>query len=74
MKVKDLQKLLNKASPDELDLNISCFIYVNDNQAYVTDSIRFDSDSARLIVAVGGDKYEQNKKNAAMEMYFRKLA
>lgn len=72
MKLARIKKLLDKADSDDLQKDLLAYIHI-DNQLLVTDSIRLDTDGARLIVAVTGDKYEQNKRNMELEFHFKKI-
>jgi len=72
MKLALIKKLLDKADEDDLQKDILAYVHVG-NELLITDSIRLDTDGARLIVAVSGDKYEQNKRNMDMEFHFKKI-
>jgi hypothetical protein len=70
MTAQDLLVLINKLDSDDLVKPIEAQVHTL-GAIHQTDSIRFDFDGGRLIVATkDSETYEQNKNNQTQEVYF----
>lgn len=70
MTAQDLLVLINKLDADDLVKPIEAQVHTL-GAIHKTDSIRFDFDGGRLIVATEDSAtYEQNKNNQTQEVYF----
>ena len=70
MKAQDLLNQLYLLDQDDLNKPLEAHI-LGCGSLHVTDSIRFDFDGGRIIVAtLDSGSYERNKNNQQQELYF----
>ena len=73
MKIKELKKLINGCHVEDLNNELEAIIISKENKIFVSDSIRLDTDSGRLIIATqDSEQFKLNKLNAKKEMEFAK--
>ena len=70
MTAKDLLNQLNLLDQDDLKKPLEAHI-LGCGSLHITDSLRFDFDGGRIIVAtLDSGNYQQNKNNQEQELYF----
>lgn len=70
IKVAELKRMVNSLTADELQQVLELKFVTYENE-YITDSIRFDFDSGRIIaVSEKSEHYLRNKANQEIEQYF----
>ena len=73
MKIKELKKLIDGCHVEDLNNELEAIIISKKNKIFVSDSIRLDTDSGRLIIATqNSEQFKLNKLNAKKEMDFAK--
>ena len=73
MKIKELKKLIDGCHVEDLNNELEAIIISKENKIFVSDSIRLDTDSGRLIIATqDSEQFKLNKLNAKKEMEFAK--
>ena len=73
MKIKDLKKLIDGCHVEDLNNELEAIVISKKNKIFVSNSIRLDSDSGRLIIATqDSEQFKLNKLNAKKEMEFAK--
>ena len=73
MKIKELKKLIDGCHVEDLNNELEAIIISKKNKIFVSDSIRLDTDSGRLIIATqDSEQFKLNKLNAKKEMDFAK--
>ena len=73
MKIKELKKLIDGCHVEDLNNELEAIIISKENKIFVSDSIRLDTDSGRLIIATqDSEQFKLNKLNAKKEMDFAK--
>ena len=73
MKIKELKKLIDGCHVEDLNNELEAIVISKENKIFVSDSIRLDTDSGRLIIATqDSEQFKLNKLNAKKEMDFAK--
>ena len=73
MKIKDLKKLIDGCHVEDLNNELEAIVISKNNKIFVSNSIRLDTDSGRLIIATqDSEQFKLNKLNAKKEMEFAK--
>ena len=73
MKIKELKKLIDGCHIEDLNNELEAIVISKKNKIFVSDSIRLDTDSGRLIIATqDSEQFKLNKLNAKKEMEFAK--
>ena len=73
MKIKELKKLIDGCHVEDLNNELEAIVISKNNKIFVSDSIRLDTDSGRLIIATqDSEQFKLNKLNAKKEMDFAK--
>ena len=73
MKIKELKKLIDGCHVEDLNNELEAIVISKKNKIFVSDSIRLDTDSGRLIIATqDSEEFKLNKLNAEKEMEFAK--
>ena len=73
MKIKELKKLIDGCHVEDLNNELEAIVISKKNKIFVSDSIRLDTDSGRLIIATqDSEQFKLNKLNAKKEMDFAK--
>ena len=73
MKIKELKKLIDGCHVEDLNNELEAIVISKKNKIFVSDSIRLDTDSGRLIIATqNSEQFKLNKLNAKKEMDFAK--
>ena len=73
MKIKELKKLIDGCHVEDLNNELEAIVISKKNKIFVSDSIRLDTDSGRLIIATqDSEQFKLNKLNAKKEMEFAK--
>lgn len=73
MKIKELKKLIDGCHVEDLNNELEAIVISKKNKIFVSDSIRLDTDSGRLIIATqNSEQFKLNKLNAKKELEFAK--
>lgn len=73
MKIKELKKLIDGCHVEDLNNELEAIVISKKNKIFISDSIRLDTDSGRLIIATqDSEQFKLNKFNAKKEMDFAK--
>ena len=73
MKIKELKKLIDGCHVEDLNNELEAIVISKKNKIFISDSIRLDTDSGRLIIATqDSEQFKLNKFNAKKEMDFDK--
>ena len=73
MKIKELKRLIDGCHVEDLNNELEAIVISKKNKIFVSDSIRLDTDSGRLIIATqDSEQFKLNKLNAKKEMDFAK--
>ena len=73
MKIKELKKLIDGCHVEDLNNELEAIVISKNNKIFVSDSIRLDTDSGRLIIATqDSEQFKLNKLNAKKELDFAK--
>ena len=73
MKIKELKKLIDGCHVEDLNNELEAIVISKKNKIFISDSIRLDTDSGRLIIATqDSEQFKLNKLNAKKEMDFAK--
>ena len=73
MKIKELKKLIDGCHVEDLNNELEAIVISKKNKIFVSNSIRLDTDSGRLIIATqNSEQFKLNKLNAKKELEFAK--